>query len=382
MAEKRKSTKSKSVRKSPAKRRKSPKIKLSSGKVYFLAFLICFICAALLTLAVFVNKPAGNPVQTEKKPEVSAPVKPSAPAVPKREEKTVSKPVEKPAAKPQSKPEVKAPEKSVKPPVSIPVKPSVPEASTVKPAAAKSSVRPVEPPAPSDPFNIPKAVNNAKVVIVIDDAGRSIENLKRYTSLPMPLTIAVLPKLANTKGCAYVVRSSGKELILHQPMQAQNLNINPGPGAIKADMSTWEIASVINENLAELGTGVKGLNNHEGSLITADNIKIGAVLDVCASNKIYFLDSRTTAQTQAPQAALERDMVIYEKSGPYIDNVISREEMKKQIIASLNWANKNGKAIVIGHVDKSVDILPDLLAEMYPWMVKAGYKFATPSTLK
>lgn len=232
------------------------------------------------------------------------------------------------------------------------------------------------------PFLIPPAQNGATLVFVIDDAGMNAEYTKRYTSLLFPLTIAVLPKLLHSKDCAYIVRSSGKELILHQPMQSLNHNLDPGPGKISVDMSFSQISSIINENLAEIGPGVKGLNNHEGSEVTEDVLRIGAVLDVCLENKIYFLDSRTTANTKAPQAALERDMTIFEKSGPYIDNIVSREAMLKEIYKSLEAANKNGSAIVIAHVDKSAEILPKLLEQMYPYLLKAGYRFATPSTLR
>lgn len=232
------------------------------------------------------------------------------------------------------------------------------------------------------PFLIPPAQNGATLVFVIDDAGMNAEYTKRYASLPFPLTIAVLPKLLHSKDCAYIVRSLGKELILHQPMQSLNHNLDPGPGKISVDMSFSQISSIINENLAEIGPGVKGLNNHEGSEVTEDVLRIGAVLDVCLENKIYFLDSRTTANTKAPQAALERDMTIFEKSGPYIDNIVSREAMLKEIYKSLEAANKNGSAIVIAHVDKSAEILPKLLEQMYPYLLKAGYRFATPSTLR
>lgn len=232
------------------------------------------------------------------------------------------------------------------------------------------------------PFLIPPAQNGATLVFVIDDAGMNAEYTKRYASLPFPLTIAVLPKLLHSKDCAYIVRSSGKELILHQPMQSLNHNLDPGPGKISVDMSFSQISSIINENLAEIGPGVKGLNNHEGSEVTEDVLRIGAVLDVCLENKIYFLDSRTTANTKAPQAAIERDMTIFEKSGPYIDNIVSREAMLKEIYKSLEAANKNGSAIVIAHVDKSAEILPKLLEQMYPYLLKAGYRFATPSTLR
>lgn len=232
------------------------------------------------------------------------------------------------------------------------------------------------------PFLIPPAQNGATLVFVIDDAGMNAEYTKRYASLPFPLTIAVLPKLLHSKDCAYIVRSFGKELILHQPMQSLNHNLDPGPGKISVDMSFSQISSIINENLAEIGPGVKGLNNHEGSEVTEDVLRIGAVLDVCLENKIYFLDSRTTANTKAPQAALERDMTIFEKSGPYIDNIVSREAMLKEIYKSLEAANKNGSAIVIAHVDKSAEILPKLLEQMYPYLLKEGYRFATPSTLR
>lgn len=231
-------------------------------------------------------------------------------------------------------------------------------------------------------FDIPKAAKNATVVIVIDDAGRSVENVKRYATLPFPLTIAVLPKLPQSRECAQTSIKLGKEVILHQPMQSINHKLDPGPGKITVDMSFAQISSILNANLDSLGPGVKGMNNHEGSEVTGDVIRIGAVLDVCKSRGIYFLDSRTTAATKAPQAALERDMKIYEKAGPYIDNDLTREKMLERMYETLRYANNHGHAIVIGHVDKSVNILPDLLSEMYPYMKAAGYRFATPSTLR
>lgn len=231
-------------------------------------------------------------------------------------------------------------------------------------------------------FKIPPAKNKATIVLVIDDAGLNVENTKKYASLPFPITIAVLPKLSHSKECAQVVHDFGKELILHQPMQSLNKNLDPGPGKITVDMSFSQIESVINENLRELGPFVKGMNNHEGSQVTEDIIRIGAVIDVCQQNGIYFLDSRTTPNTKAPQAALERDIEIFEKSGPYIDNVVDRNAMVEEMYKALDIANKNGKTIIIGHVDKSANVLPQLLLEMYPHIVKAGYSFATPSMLK
>lgn len=243
----------------------------------------------------------------------------------------------------------------------------------------KAPVTPAPAPVPAPKYDIPAAVGKPALVFVFDDAGHNVTKLKKYTSLKMPLTIAVLPKLAHSAECAEEIRRAGKEVILHQPMQAENLNINPGPGALKPEMTTFEIAEQLKENIREVGP-VKGLNNHEGSLITEDEIRIGTVLDVAFENNMYFLDSRTTAATKAPQAALERDMTILERD-VFLDDVVNRDEILKQIYRALGVANKKGKAIIIGHVDKSVDIIPSVLEEMYPLLLEKGYRVCYASDL-
>ncbi len=234
---------------------------------------------------------------------------------------------------------------------------------------------------PASGFGIPPAAPGAKICFVIDDGGLGTENLKKYTSLPFPMAVAVLPRQKFTREAAQIIRSSGKELMLHQPMQAQNLKMNPGEGAIKPDMSLAEIYNLVVENLASLGPGVKGLNNHEGSLITTDEMKIGAVLDAATDYGVFFLDSRTTKDTMAPQAALERGISIKERD-VFIDDIISREEMLKQIIRGIGIANKKGKCIMIGHVEKSAKILPRLLEEMYPELKAQGYALVAPSQIR
>ncbi|MCH5291600.1 MAG: divergent polysaccharide deacetylase family protein [Treponema sp.] len=236
--------------------------------------------------------------------------------------------------------------------------------------------------APSSPFAaIPPARNGATLLFIIDDAGLNVNNVKRYTDLPFPVTIAVLPCLIHSRECADVARAAGQEVILHQPMQASSLSIDPGPGAITPSMDVFDIAATIKANIAEIGP-VRGLNNHEGSLITENLVKVGAVLDVASELGIYFLDSRTSAKTKSRQAALERGVGIYERNAPFLDNVITREEMVSEIYKALAVANRSGSAFIIGHTDKSANILPALLREMYPHLKQKGYRFAVPSQVK
>ncbi|MGN0716529.1 divergent polysaccharide deacetylase family protein [Treponema berlinense] len=403
---------SKKTKRTSMRRRKVKKVKLDKNKVTLLCgiiFLICCVCIAVNVLSQSAKSKniaeiaksekkteqrqqnSGELGKTQKKKEVSdsKELKKSADSAKKDEN---SKNVNKTSQK-QNADSKKNPAKSIENTNKIQTenkniqktKPEIENKSkTVENLEKSKKNEQIQNKEKKQdlPFLIPPAQNGATLVFVIDDAGMNAEYTKRYASLPFPLTIAVLPKLLHSKDCAYIVRSSGKELILHQPMQSLNHNLDPGPGKISVDMSFSQISSIINENLAEIGPGVKGLNNHEGSEVTEDVLRIGAVLDVCLENKIYFLDSRTTANTKAPQAALERDMTIFEKSGPYIDNIVSREAMLKEIYKSLEAANKNGSAIVIAHVDKSAEILPKLLEQMYPYLLKAGYRFATPSTLR
>lgn len=403
---------SKKTKRTSVRRRKVKKVKLDKNKVTLLCgiiFLICCVCIAVNVLSQSAKSKniaeiaksekkteqrqqnSGELGKTQKKKEVSdsKELKKSADSAKKDEN---SKNVNKTSQK-QSADSKKNPAKSIENTNKIQTenkniqktKPEIEnKTKTVENLEKSKKNEQIQNKEKKQnlPFLIPPAQNGATLVFVIDDAGMNAEYTKRYASLPFPLTIAVLPKLLHSRDCAYIVRSSGKELILHQPMQSLNHNLDPGPGKISVDMSFSQISSIINENLAEIGPGVKGLNNHEGSEVTEDVLRIGAVLDVCLENKIYFLDSRTTANTKAPQSALERDMTIFEKSGPYIDNIVSREAMLKEIYKSLEAANKNGSAIVIAHVDKSAEILPKLLEQMYPYLLKAGYRFATPSTLR
>lgn len=394
-------------KKRPARKRK-PKVSLDSTRVTVLAAVIVALCVLFLSLSFVFSRAASSSAaeknisqkepaavavepakklppakSAKKKTESSAEKNASSSKKTESSDKTVS--TKKTADSAQKKPAAENTASSAA--QNAVAKTSVSEKTAAKPsvkeqphlASAVVPQKPVEE-LPDRKFNIPKAAPGAKIAFVIDDAGQSVSNLKKYTSLPFDISVAVLPGLSHTKDCAYVVRAAKKELLLHQPMQAENLNLDPGPCAIKPGMSTFEIAQIVKTNLDELGPGVKGMNNHEGSLITGNVIKIGAVLDVAAERGIYFLDSRTTAASMARQAALERDMNIKERD-VFIDDIVNRDKMLEQIYRGIGIANKKGKVIMIGHVDKSAGILPQLLSELYPYLKKNGYTVTVPSRL-
>lgn len=260
------------------------------------------------------------------------------------------------------------------------VKPESPRAEPEKTAPSVTDEKP-EPQKnlPSgDEKEITVPPGSGVLCFVFDDAGHNLVQLEPFLNLPFPCTIAVLPGLPHSVECADEIRGAGKELILHQPMQAVNMNVNPGPNALLPDMTQEEIRAVVKKNLEEIGP-VAGLNNHEGSLITADKESMEAVFDVIEENSIFFLDSRTNAQTTAPEIARERGIKIWERA-VFLDNSQNKEEIEKAVRNGLEIASKKGYAIMIGHVWS--DDLAQLLSDLYPELTEAGYSLCDISGLQ
>jgi len=218
--------------------------------------------------------------------------------------------------------------------------------------------------------------NLGTIVFFIDDAGNNLWELEPFLRLAGPLTIAVLPGLPHSAEAARRIRAAGKEVFLHQPMEAIGAQ-NPGPGAIYSGMSADEIRAILKRNITEVGP-VTGINNHQGSKITMDRDAMETILAFCAENGLLFLDSRTTADTVAPSVASRLGIKIGERD-VFLDNEQDRESMLNYIASGLSRAQRNGKAVMIGHT-WSPELAP-LLAEQFPLLTRQGYTLKTASDI-
>ena len=220
------------------------------------------------------------------------------------------------------------------------------------------------------------AENLGTLVFVIDDAGNNLRELEPFLQIPGPLTIAVLPGLPYSAEAARRIRAAGKEVFLHQPMEAIGAQ-NPGPGAIYSGMSAEEIYSILERNVAEVGP-VTGVNNHQGSKITMDSEAVETILAFCAGNNLHFLDSRTTSESVVPDIAHKMGFQIAERN-VFIDNEQDRDSMLHYISTALTRARGYGSAVMIGHT-WSEELAP-LLAEQIPLLIKQGYTIKTASDI-
>ena len=216
----------------------------------------------------------------------------------------------------------------------------------------------------------PQPIRKGTIAIILDDAGNNLHEVTPFLRLPFPLTIAVLPGLPYSAEVARRIRAAGKEVILHQPMEAVG-GQNPGPGAIYSTMSEEEIRWVLEKNLLEVGP-VVGINNHQGSKITSDSRIMKIVLAFCKEHGLYYIDSRTTASTVVPAMAKEIRLPIGERD-VFIDNVQEKETMIRFIRDGVQKAEKKGAAVMIGHVWSSE--LAATLEELYPELIAQGFTF-------
>ncbi len=395
------SVKSRSSR--PAARKsKKPKVYISSFKIMGMCGIVILICMLLLLTTNLISNDSTkkiaskDSVKTEKvaKEETKSKEVKKENNIEKKDSKqktedSISKRFEQEKKEKKVEPKKSEPakkEKKEESPVQKKVEdpkkvvPPVVEKTTEKqPEKIVEKKETVEKPKPvkqENKFNLPKAKNNANLVFVFDDGGQNLYDLQKFLELPFPITIAVLPKLKYSAESAKRVRNSGHELILHQPMQAINRSVNPGPGAITPEMTEEEVRKMLLSNINEIGP-IAGMNNHEGSAITADIAKMEVILKTASDCGIFFLDSRTNVKTVVPLVAKEMGYNYYERN-IFLDNEKTRENALMELKKGLDIANKKGSAVMIGHV-WSADFLPALLKELYPELVKNGYKFSVVS---
>lgn len=217
----------------------------------------------------------------------------------------------------------------------------------------------------------PAAEDAGALSIVLDDAGNSLDGYELYLDLPYPLTFAVLPQLNYSVQAAAMAIAAGHDVILHQPMEALG-GAEPGPGAIRSDMTSAEIVEMVLVNLATV-PGAVGANNHMGSLGTTDPALMRSLLGALHEKGLFYLDSRTSAASVAAVIAAEVNVPFAERK-VFLDNSPDRESILASLTRALELTAAGEPVVMIGHVSSGE--LADVLEQVYPALVEHGYRFA------
>lgn len=194
-----------------------------------------------------------------------------------------------------------------------------------------------------------------RLAIIIDDIGYNLALGKRTADLQGNFTLAVLPFTPHGIELAQRAHERGKEIMLHAPMSNRH-NYPLGRGGLLSGMQRAEFLTVLSQNLANI-PHIQGVNNHMGSQLTEQAEPMRWLMEELKLRGLYFVDSRTSAQTQALMMA-EKIHLPSRKRDVFLDDERTRSNIQYQLLRALKLAQQQGSAIAIGHP------YPETLAEL------------------
>ncbi|MGD8834243.1 MAG: divergent polysaccharide deacetylase family protein [Desulfobacteraceae bacterium] len=243
---------------------------------------------------------------------------------------------------------IKRPQGYVPPAVQMPVPPVENKA---KPEYEVYPEKPLPPDKPITRLRQLPGDHPPIVAIVIDDIGYDRQIADQMLSLDAPLTFSVLPHGPHSVRFASEARAKGREIMLHLPMEPDEFpEVNPGPGALLTQMSADELIAQLNSNL-DLIPGLKGVNNHMGSGISKSPERMRQIFSILKKRGLYYIDSRTTAETVARRSARLFKLPFAERD-IFIDHVEDENFIRSQLKRLIRRAQKQGYAIGIAHPHK------------------------------
>jgi len=228
-----------------------------------------------------------------------------------------------------------------------------------------------------DRWQVRKVPRLYRAAIVIDDLGGDLGAAQRLLNLPYGLTFSVLPYLAHSGEVAEEAHRDGREVMLHLPMEAEPGSVLAlGKGAIRIGMPAHEVADAVAGDLASVPY-VRGANNHMGSRATTDPRLMTEVMRVLAKRGLYFIDSRTTADTVAYDEARREGVPTFFRS-VFLDDKMDAAYTLQQLEAFRRIVRKHGAALAIGHPHPTTI---EALAKFLPELEQDDVELVPPSEL-
>ena len=184
------------------------------------------------------------------------------------------------------------------------------------------------------------------VAIIIDDLGHNFSRGLRAVNLPASLTYAILPYSTHAKRLAEIVNASGKEVMVHLPMQ--NLgNMSIGPGGLTSNLTRLEFRLAVSTAIFRV-PHASGINNHMGSFLTQQSLPMEWLMEDIKAMELFFVDSRTTPHSVASIIAKKKNLLSSSRD-IFLDNERSIYAIDKQFRKLVNLAKRRGTGIAICH---------------------------------
>jgi polysaccharide deacetylase 2 family uncharacterized protein YibQ len=183
-----------------------------------------------------------------------------------------------------------------------------------------------------------------KLVIIIDDITTE-KQLSKIEQIGYPVTISFLPPTNLHKNSANIAQGLAIYMV-HLPLEATSKIVEESDTLHVGD--TLEVIESRIKELKKLYPKAIYYNNHTGSKFTENGESMDALMKVIKSNNLIFVDSKTSSKSVVEKYALKYEM-RYISRDIFLDNIPSKESIRKQLKKAVSIAQSTGKAIAIGH---------------------------------
>lgn len=214
-----------------------------------------------------------------------------------------------------------------------------------------------------------------RLAIVIDDLGYDRAQADSLFRLGYPITISVLPHEVNSGEIAEEAHRRGYQVMLHLPM-ASNVGDKDEAVELHPGMPRAAVEKTF-DSMLDTVPYAAGVNNHEGSLGTADQTLMDELMPLLHERNLFFIDSRTTAATVAESSAHSAGVATARRN-VFLDDEQAAPAIRKQFTLALSDARKNGTALAIGHPHPTT---LEVLNEMLPEAQREGVQLVFASEL-
>lgn len=192
-----------------------------------------------------------------------------------------------------------------------------------------------------------RAVEGARLTIVIDDMGASLTQARELLAVRAPVVFSILPYTEHAREVAELAHAAGREVLVHLPMEPMKLRISPGRDALLVGMDAATISRLTRINLASVPHAV-GVNNHMGSRFTQHAELVRPALEEIQAQGLFVLDSLTHERSRLAQVSRDMGIPTYRRD-VFLDVVRDATTILHQIRKAEHLALQHGQAIAIGH---------------------------------
>ncbi len=195
-----------------------------------------------------------------------------------------------------------------------------------------------------------ETISTSFVAIIIDDLGYNLHQGKRALDLPGAVTYSILPYTAYSHSLAIQAHQTGREVMLHLPMEnVRDQDI--GPDGLTSRLPKDDFVSMFYKALADVPFA-QGINNHMGSFLTQQPEQMRWLMHEIRENQIYFVDSLTTPLSVAGTIA-QQNKILESSRDIFLDNTRSFFAIDQSFRNLIKLSRINGSAIAICHPYKT-----------------------------